>query len=79
MKTLEWSHAMKIHELIAYLCLPDANDALLGLYKKAFVVQENFRLTEPNGRIGCTKLIFEGLTLMLAWSFLNSELTPHQR
>ncbi|MGH7564058.1 MAG: VOC family protein [Gemmatimonadota bacterium] len=59
---------MEIREVFAYLCVSDANAALV-FYKKAFGVKEKLRLTEPGGRIGHAELDFGGMTLMLSDEF----------
>ncbi len=59
---------MKIHELFAYLHVKDAAKAI-EFYSKAFGAKEEFRLTEPSGRIGHAELDFGGTTLMLADEF----------
>jgi uncharacterized glyoxalase superfamily protein PhnB len=59
---------VKIHELFAYLHVKDAAKAI-EFYSKAFGAKEEFRLTEPSGRIGHAELDFGGTTLMLADEF----------
>jgi PhnB protein len=59
---------MKIHELFAYLCVDNSENAI-AFYKKAFGAQEKFRLTEPSGRIGHAELDFGGATIMLSDEF----------
>ena len=59
---------MQIHEVYAYLCVSDANDAL-AFYTQAFGAAEKFRLTEPSGRIGHAELDFGGATVMLSDEF----------
>jgi PhnB protein len=44
-----------IHELYAYLCVPDTQ-AAITFYTQAFGAQELYRLTEPSGRIGHAEL-----------------------
>ena len=44
-----------IHELYAYLCVPDTQQAI-NFYTQAFGAQELYRLTEPSGRIGHAEL-----------------------
>jgi len=44
-----------IHELFAYLCVPDTQKAI-DFYAEAFGAVELFRLTEPSGRIGHAEL-----------------------
>jgi uncharacterized glyoxalase superfamily protein PhnB len=56
---------MTIHELFAYLHVNDAA-AAIDFYTRAFGAKEEFRLTEPGGRIGHAQLDFGGHTLMLA-------------
>lgn len=59
---------MSVHELFAYLCVDNAAEAI-EFYGKAFGARENFRLAEPNGRIGHAELDFGGATLMLSDEF----------
>lgn len=58
----------KIHELFAYLCVHNANEAI-EFYSKVFGAREKFRLTEPGGRVGHAELDFGGTTVMLADEF----------
>ena len=58
----------QIHELFAYLCVSNANEAI-EFYAKAFGARETFRLTEPSGRIGHAELDFGGITVMLSDEF----------
>lgn len=44
-----------IHELFAYLCVPDTQKAI-AFYTQAFGATELYRLTEPSGRIGHAEL-----------------------
>ncbi|MBX3621176.1 MAG: VOC family protein [Rhizobacter sp.] len=44
-----------IHEVFAYLCVPDTQQAI-GFYTRAFGAVERYRLTEPSGRIGHAEL-----------------------
>lgn len=60
--------ANQIHELFAYLCVHDANEAI-AFYTKVFGAREKFRLSEPSGRIGHAELDFGGTTVMLAEEF----------
>ena len=55
-----------IHEVFPYLCVHDAKEAI-AFYENAFGARENFRLAEPNGRIGHAD--FGGATLVLADEF----------
>ncbi len=59
---------MKIEEVFAYLCVSDAAAAIV-FYRRAFGVQEKFRLTEPSGRIGHAELAFGAMTVMLSDEF----------
>ena len=59
---------MKIHHVIAYLHVNDAARAI-AFYSSVFGATENFRLTDPSGRIGHAELDFGGTTLMLAEEF----------
>ena len=47
-------HAMKTHEMFAYLCVRDAARAI-EFYQQAFGAKEKFRLTEPSGRVADTR------------------------
>jgi uncharacterized glyoxalase superfamily protein PhnB len=58
----------RIHELFAYLCVHNANEAI-AFYERAFGACEKFRLTEPSGRVGHAELDFGGTTVMLADEF----------
>jgi PhnB protein len=62
------SDSVKVQEVFAYLCVSDAA-AAIEFYKRAFGVQEKFRLTEPNGRIGHAELEFGAMTVMLCDEF----------
>ncbi|PWF55440.1 VOC family protein [Massilia glaciei] len=59
---------MMIHELFAYLCVDNADQAI-AFYRDAFGATEIFRLTEPSGRIGHAELDFGGVTVMLSDEF----------
>ncbi len=59
---------MKINELFAYLHVDGAAKAI-EFYAAVFGATENFRLTEPSGRIVHAELDFGGTTLMLADEF----------
>lgn len=59
---------MKIEEVFAYLCVSDAA-AAIDFYRRAFGVEEKFRLTEPSGRIGHAELAFGAMTVMLSDEF----------
>jgi uncharacterized glyoxalase superfamily protein PhnB len=58
----------QVHELFAYLCVHNANEAI-AFYEKAFGAREKFRLIEPDGRVGHAELDFGGTILMLADEF----------
>ncbi|HEY0872000.1 MAG TPA: VOC family protein [Vicinamibacterales bacterium] len=59
---------MKVHEMFAYICVPDAAKAI-EFYTRVFGAREKLRLTEPSGRIGHSELDFGPSTLMLADEF----------
>ena len=54
-----------IHEVFPYLRVRDAN-AAIEFYKKAFGAAEEFRLTEPSGRVGHAQLKFGAATVMVS-------------
>ena len=54
-----------IHEVFPYLRVRDAA-AAIEFYKEAFGVEEEFRLTEPSGRIGHAQLKFGEATVMVS-------------
>lgn len=54
-----------IHEAFPYLRVRDAN-AAIEFYKQAFGAEEEFRLSEPSGRIGHAQLKFGTFTVMLS-------------
>ena len=56
---------MEIKEVYAYLRVHNAAEAI-DFYARAFDAKEQFRLTEPNGRIGHAEIKIGGSTLMLA-------------
>ncbi len=59
---------MAVHEVIAYLCVDSAVDAI-AFYESAFGAREKMKLVEPGGRIGHAELDFDGTTVMLADEF----------
>ena len=59
---------MSVHEIIAYLCVEGAADAI-AFYRNAFGATEKMRLVERGGRIGHAELDFDGDTLMLSDEF----------
>ena len=59
---------MNIHEVFAYLCVPDTA-AAIAFYRDAFGATETFRLVEPGGRIGHAELTFGPATVMLSDEF----------
>ena len=59
---------MRIHEMFPYLRVKNAG-AAIEYYKKVFGATEDFRLTEPSGRIGHAELKLGGATLMLSEEF----------
>jgi uncharacterized glyoxalase superfamily protein PhnB len=56
---------MEIHEVYPYLRVHDAA-AAIDFYSRAFDAQEQFRLTEPSGRIGHAEIKIGSATVMLA-------------
>ena len=56
---------MTIQNLMPYLCVSAAN-AAIEFYTAAFGASEDFRLSEPSGRLGHAELDFGGMTLMLS-------------
>lgn len=55
-----------IHELYAYLCVPDAQQAI-DFYTRVFGASELYRLVEPSGRVGHVELqMGAGAVLMLS-------------
>ncbi len=65
---------MSVHELFAYLCVKNGEEAI-EFYKKVFGAREKFRLTEPNGRIGHAELELGGSVLMLSEEFPDFGIT----
>lgn len=59
------SKANQIKEVFPYLRIRDGN-AAIEFYKKAFGAVEDFRMTEPSGRIGHAELKFGEATVMLS-------------
>lgn len=59
---------MSVIETFPYLCVSDCARAL-EYYKRAFGVEEKFRLVEPGGRIGHAELAFGPMTIMLSDPF----------
>ena len=55
----------EVHELYPYLRVRNAAEAI-GFYTRAFGAIEQFRLTEPSGRIGHAELKIGPATVMLA-------------
>ncbi len=56
---------MLIHEVYPYLRVHNAAEAI-DFYSRAFDAKEQFRLTDPNGRIGHAEIKFGSATVMLA-------------
>lgn len=68
--------ANAIHELFAYLCVPDTQKAI-DFYAHAFGAVELYRLTEPSGRIGHAELqMGPGAVLMLSDPFPEFGIDP---
>jgi uncharacterized glyoxalase superfamily protein PhnB len=59
---------MPIHELFPYLNVKNATQAI-DFYQRAFDAREQFRLTEPSGRVGHAQLSFGDTTIMVADEF----------
>jgi uncharacterized glyoxalase superfamily protein PhnB len=59
---------MPIHEVFPYLGVKNAAKAI-EFYERAFGAKEEFRLTEPSGRVGHAQIAFGGTTIMLADEF----------
>jgi PhnB protein len=57
--------SIQIHEAFPYLRVRDAN-AAIEFYKRAFGAVEEFRLSEPSGRIGHSELKFGPYTIMVS-------------
>ena len=55
----------QIHEVFPYLRVRDAN-AAIEFYRKAFGAVEDFRMSEPSGRIGHAELKFGETSVMLS-------------
>ncbi|KAA5542159.1 VOC family protein [Roseiconus nitratireducens] len=55
----------QIHEVISYLRVADAAKAI-EFYQAAFGAVEDFRLSEPNGRVGHAELKFGETTIMIS-------------
>jgi len=56
---------MEIHEVYPYLRVHNAAEAI-DFYSRAFDAKEQFRLTDPNGRIGHAEIKIGSATVMLA-------------
>ncbi len=56
---------MEIHEVYPYLRVHNAAEAI-DFYSRAFGSKEQFRLTEPNGRIGHAEIKIGPTTVMLS-------------
>ena len=59
------ARANRIEEVFPYLRTRDAN-AAIEFYKNAFGAMEDFRLTEPSGRVGHAELKFGNATVMVS-------------
>jgi PhnB protein len=59
---------MGVHELFPYLRVQDA-DGAVRFYVEAFGAEEQFRLTEPGGRLGHCQLKMGPAVLMLSEEF----------
>jgi len=56
---------MEIHEVYPYLRVHSAAEAI-DFYSRAFDAKEQFRLTDPSGRIGHAEIKIGSATVMLA-------------
>jgi PhnB protein len=54
-----------VHEIFPYLRVHNTAEAI-EFYARAFMAQEQFRLTAPGGRIGHAQIKFGSATVMLA-------------
>jgi uncharacterized glyoxalase superfamily protein PhnB len=59
---------VRIHEVFPYLRTRDGA-AAIEFYKRAFGAEEQFRLTEPGGRIGHAELKFGAATVMVSGEY----------
>ena len=66
---------MPVHELFAYLCVGDAEDAI-AFYRDVFDAREKFRLIEPGGRVGHVEIEVAGTTLMLCEPYPEYGIVP---
>ncbi|MCW9705497.1 VOC family protein [Fodinibius salsisoli] len=57
-----------IHEVFIYLCVDDPQ-AAIDFYRTVFGAEEQFRLTEPSGKIGHAELKLGPATIMLAGEY----------
>jgi PhnB protein len=58
----------KVNEVFPYLRVKDA-PAAIAFYQQVFGAKEQFRLTEPSGRIGHVQLELGNIVLMLSGEF----------
>ena len=66
-----------IHEVYAYLRTRDAK-AAIEFYKEAFGAVEDFRLTEPSGRVGHAELKFGDSVIMVSDEYPEYGITGPQ-
>ena len=59
---------MTVHELFPYLCVHNASEAIT-YYQRAFGGVEQYRLTEPSGRIGHAEVKIGDFVVMLCEEF----------
>jgi PhnB protein len=64
----------QIHEAFPYLRVRDAN-AAIEFYKLAFGAVEEFRLSEPSGRVGHAELKFGPYTVMVSDEYPEYEIS----
>ncbi|OYP34170.1 VOC family protein [Rhodopirellula sp. MGV] len=65
----------QIHEAYPYLRVRDAN-AAIKFYQQAFDAQEDFRLSEPNGRVGHAELKFGDAVVMVSDAYPEYGIEP---
>jgi uncharacterized glyoxalase superfamily protein PhnB len=64
-----------VHELFAYLCVPNAEQAI-AFYRDVFGGTESLRLVEPGGRMGHAEVQIAGTTLMLCEPYPEYGIVP---
>jgi uncharacterized glyoxalase superfamily protein PhnB len=59
---------MTVHELFPYFCVRNTSEAI-DFYRRAFGAKEQFRLTEPSGRVGHAEILIGKQVVMLCDEF----------